>query len=173
MKLTISLPLACLLAWPLISAHAADAHVHGAARLDVAVEGRSLTIVLDSPLDNLLGFERAPRTAAERSRADAVVAALKAGKPFRIDPRAECRLANVDLASPALKLGAAQTSTADHADLTGSFEYECADASKAAYLEVDLYGHPHMQRIDVQVAGSAGQFKRRLVKPAKRIQLVR
>ena len=53
--------LACciVLTFPL-SAHCAPAHVHGVARIDLAVDGDQLTLSLEMPLDNLVGFEHAP-----------------------------------------------------------------------------------------------------------------
>jgi len=48
---------------------APQAHEHGVARLSVAVDGKRRTIELDAPLDGWLGFERAPRTDAERKAA--------------------------------------------------------------------------------------------------------
>ncbi|MDP3083588.1 MAG: DUF2796 domain-containing protein, partial [Rubrivivax sp.] len=43
---------------------AGKAHEHGIARLDVAVEADRITLLLDTPLDNRGGVERAPRAAA-------------------------------------------------------------------------------------------------------------
>jgi Protein of unknown function (DUF2796) len=39
-----------------VRALAAEPHVHGVARLDVAVEGPGLTLMLESPLDSLVGL---------------------------------------------------------------------------------------------------------------------
>jgi hypothetical protein len=47
-------------------AWAADAHVHGQGRLDIAVDEGVLTLRLEAPLDSLVGFERAPHSAKER-----------------------------------------------------------------------------------------------------------
>jgi hypothetical protein len=46
---------------PVPQARAAAAHAHGAAELGVAVDGPTVTLQLRSPLDSLLGFERAWR----------------------------------------------------------------------------------------------------------------
>jgi Protein of unknown function (DUF2796) len=78
------------LAAPLASLAQGHAHVHGGARLDIAVEPRRILLFFETPLDNLVGFERAPRTDAERRRADEAVARLKAGdQMFRFDPAAQ------------------------------------------------------------------------------------
>ena len=55
-----------LSALPVLAAQPAHAHVHGAVQLDVAVDGPTLTLTLEAPLDSVVGFERAPRTAAEK-----------------------------------------------------------------------------------------------------------
>ena len=58
----------------------AQAHVHGAVQLEVALDGPTLSIALEAPLDSLLGFERAPRTArVVLARAAAWAARLASG----------------------------------------------------------------------------------------------
>ena len=180
MKTLLSTGFAGLLALPML-VHAAGqtpqhAHVHGVAKLDIAVEANTLTLQLEAPLDNFLGFERAPRTDAERQQADAAVAKLRAAdKLFRIDPAAGCTLKSVALSSSALKLGQPDPAEeqAGHADLDGSFEFACKDAAKASYLDVGLFDFKPTQQLQVQVATPAGQFKRDLKRPALRISLVK
>lgn len=153
---------------------AGQAHQHGVAKLDVAVEAKQLTLQLESPLDNLLGFERAPRNAAERQAADAVVAQLKAADQlFKIDPAAGCKLDKVELTSAVLKLGTPDPAEAKdgHADIDGDFSFTCADAGKASYIDVDLFRFAHLQRLEVQVATPKGQFKRDLKRPTQRLNL--
>lgn len=157
--------------------HAAGhAHEHGAARLDVAIEGQRLTLGLEAPLDNLLGFERAPRSAAEKQAADALVARLKAADGlFKIDPAAGCTLAQVTLASAALGLGDAKAAAGDeHADIDAEIEFSCPDAAKAATIDVGLFeAYPRLQRLDVQVVTGQGQLKRTLKRGASRLTLKR
>lgn len=158
------------------AAHAASAHVHGKAKLDIAVEATRLTLQLDSPLDNIVGFERAPRTDAERKRAAAAVAQLNAAESmFRIDPAAQCKLASVVLTSAALKLGKpdAAAQKEGHAEIEGSFEFACIDATRATYVDVGLFEFTHLQSLQVQVATPRGQFKRDLKRPANRIVLTK
>lgn len=156
-------------------AHAAGhAHVHGVAKLDIAVEATRLTVQMNSPLDNLLGYERAPRTDAERKQADALVATLKATDgQFKIDPTAHCTLSRVELSSSALKLGNPDPSEEGHADIDGTFEFSCTDVTKASYIDVGLFGFARMQRLEVQVATPKGQFRRDLTRPATRIDLTK
>lgn len=171
----LSLLFAHLLAH-LPAVQAAKPHVHGIAKLDIAVEATRLSLHLDSPLDNLLAFERAPRTDAERKQADAAVAKLRdAATMFKIDPAARCKPASVELVSAALKLGRPDVDEArsGHADIDASFEFDCVDARKAAYVDVGLFGFSHLQGLEVQVATPTGQFRRDLKRPAVRIRLTK
>lgn len=160
---------------------AGKAHQHGVLELDIAVEARKLSLQMTSPLDNLVGFERAPRNDAERKRVDAALAKLKEGPAlFAIDPSAGCKLAQVELSSAVLKLGTAEpakqgrATDSEHADVDAVFEYECQDAARAAFVDVLLFeAFPGMKQINVQVAAATGQLKRTLTRPARRVSLTR
>ena len=53
---------------------------------------------MEAPLDNFLGFERAPRTDAERKQVADMVSALNAADTLFVpDPKAGCRLSQVTL----------------------------------------------------------------------------
>ena len=165
-----------ILAFPTVSPAQSHAHQHGLLRLDIAVEARKLTLQMESPLDNLVGFERAPRNVAERKRVEAALAKLKAAGVFTIDPAAQCSPAKVTLTSAVLKLGTSQPAAANHnhADLDASFEFECQDATRATFVDVGLFdSFAGMQQIEVQVAAPKGQFKRTLKRPARRVALTR
>ncbi len=157
------------------TAWAGKPHVHGAATLDVAVEANRLTITLDTPLDGLLGFERAPRTDAERRTADQAIATLRAADAlFTIDPAAGCRLASVELVSAPLKLGPAATAAKDdgHGDLEAEFAFDCAKAP--AFVDVGLFkAFARLSTLAVQTATAKGQRKLSLKRPAQRIDLTR
>lgn len=78
-------------------------HEHGAARLDVAVEGNIVEISLESPLANALPFEHAPRDAAQRQAVQNMAATLhKAENIFVFPAAAQCRIKKVTLESEAL-----------------------------------------------------------------------
>jgi len=146
------------------------------AALGVAVEKARISITLDSPLDNLLGFERAPRNDDEKQRAAALLARLKAADTlFRIDPAAGCKLATVEIDAPLLGQGSTPAdANSAHADLEADFEFTCTDGSKAGFIEAGLFeAFKRMQRIEAQIVGPKGQAKAVLKRPAARITLVR
>ena len=162
-----------LLAAPLGAVAHGSEHEHGVAKLDIAVDAKQIVVQFESPLDNLVGFERAPRTDAERQRADEAVARLKDGdKLFQFDPAAGCKLMRTNLDSPPLGLGSnSPPAKGDHADLFGSWEFSCADAAKAAYVDVGLFAFKQLKRVQVQLALPKTQAKSELKRPKARISL--
>ena len=78
-------------------------HEHGAARLNVAVDGAVVNIDLESPLANALPFEHAPSTPAQRAAVQNMAATLHRAENIFIFPAAaQCRLKEVTLESEAL-----------------------------------------------------------------------
>jgi hypothetical protein len=171
--------LALALAVP-AAAFAGKAHQHGVAKLDIGADPGKLVIAFETPLDNLLGFERAPRTDAERKQAADAIAKLKDGAAlFRIDPAAACTLASVELNSAPLKLGAGTAAGKDdgkddgHGDLDAEYSFNCTGAP-AGHVEIALFdAFPRLQRLRVQAATAKGQASQTLKRPAKRIELRR
>lgn len=150
------------------------AHEHGKVAVDIAVEREQLTVAIDTPLDNLLGFERAPRSATEKQAAEAAVAKLRAADGWlRIDPQAGCQLKEVTLESAALGLGGAPAE-GEHADLEGSVTYRCTDATRAAWIDVGLAdAFQRVKSLQVQVAGPKGQAKQTLSGKNRRVVLAK
>jgi hypothetical protein len=161
-----------------------QAHAHGRLALDVAIDARTITIAMEAPLDNFLGFERAPRTEAERRQVAELVARLKrADGLFVPDPAAACSLSAVTLDSEVLGLDSSAASGqahaahskasddhAGHADIDARFTFACTHADRARYLDVPLLAaFKRIRSIDVQVAALQGQFKRRLTRSAPRL----
>lgn len=163
--------LACTAVLP-VTAHEA-AHEHGAAHLDIAIEAKRITLSFGSPLDNLLGFERAPRTEAERAKVKATIARLNdAAALFRFDTAAQCRAGPVTLVSAVLSLGETVKGAAgEHADLDATYVFDCVDVARANSVEHGLFAFAGLRRVDVQLATPAGQARRTLKRSDTRIAL--
>ena len=157
-------------------AQAAGAHQHGVARLEVVADGSSLTVTLDSPLDNLLGFERGPRTDAERKAVQAMAQRLRNATTLVVPAAAAgCQLQGVDLASdviaPALLAAAPAPATAPaapagggHADLEAGFRFQCAQPQALKSLAVGglFQAFPRLQQLDAALAAPGAQRGARL-----------
>lgn len=171
MKIQLRSAAALLLAAPL-AVLAGGAHQHGVAAMDIAVDAKRIVVQFDTPLDNLVGFERAPRTDAERKRVDEAVARLKnSDQLFKFDAAAGCKLARSSLESPVLGLGSTGQAKDGHADLRASWEFDCADTTKAAQVEVGLFAFNQLKRVNVQLALPKGQAKRELKRPNGKLSL--
>ena len=170
--LAVALPTSILAAEP-------GPHSHGTAELRVAVDANQLEISLESPLDSLLGFEHAPRNAAERAAVRAMSAKLRQAQTLFIPTgAAQCRLSSVKLSSAALPadlLGeprpAKPEATKDedgHADLDATFAFNCAAPTQLRGMEVALMSaFSGLRKLNVQVVGPRGQSAMLLV-PGKR-----
>ncbi len=144
-------------------AHAAEPHVHGQATLDVAVEGQVLSIALASPLDNVFGFERLPRTEAERAKVRQAIASLRDGAALFVpSPEAGCRAEAAQVHFGALHHGLTGEGEAprgqpqadhQHADLDADYRFRCARPEALRSLEVRVFRlFPGVSRIAAQLA---------------------
>ena len=71
---------ACCIALTLpLFAYAAPAHVHGVAKIDLAVDGNKLTLSMEMPLENLAGFEHLPKTDKQKAALAEAMKSLKNG----------------------------------------------------------------------------------------------
>jgi hypothetical protein len=163
------------------SAQATEAaHVHGLMHLDIAIDKQLLTFQLASPLDSLLGFERQPRTAAERQAADALLKRMAdAATLFKPDAAAQCVLTKMNIESAALQStsqaeGRNGNKESEHADLEASYEFNCAHPDKLTAVEIGLFAaFKRLKKIEVQVAGAKLQSKQTLRRPDKVVKLLR
>jgi hypothetical protein len=171
LRLGLGLGLLCIAA----TAVAGKAHEHGSVRLDVAVEGAAVSLSVEMPLDNLLGFERVPRTDAERQAAAAALSKMRDGPAlFRFDAAAQCTLASARVEAPALEPGAKPAAAGEHAELDASYVFSCAQPARLAALEVLLFdAFRRVERIDVQAVLPHGQHKAVLRRAARVLRLVK
>lgn len=159
------------------AAQAAGAHQHGVARLEVAADGNTLTITLDTPLDNLLGYERGPRTDAERKAVQAMAQRLRNAATLVVPAAAAgCQLQGVDLASdviapallaaapapgaaPTAAPAAAPAAAGGHADLEASFRFQCAQPQALKSLDVAglFQAYPRLKLLDAALAAPGVQ----------------
>lgn len=156
------------------AAQAHKPHEHGVVKLDVALDGGELTLVVEMPLDSLVGFERAPRTDAERQAAVAALARMRDGAAlFRLDAAARCSLRSATVEAPVLEAAPGATGPAGgHADLEAVYVFACAEPSRLAALDVRLFeAFRRVDRIDVQAALPGVQRKATLRRAASVLRL--
>ncbi|MBS3935678.1 MAG: DUF2796 domain-containing protein [Sulfuritalea sp.] len=154
MKFFAPLAAALLLSLPAVAQHK---HVHGEGRLDVAIDGDTIALMLELPLDSVVGFERAPRNAREK---DALAHAEKlfgdAAALFAPTPAAACAVQSVELEMPRFAGGA-------HADVRAHYVFRCANPAALKSIGTTLFQHfKRLYRLETQRVGPVGQGARRL-----------
>ncbi len=152
-----------------------DAHVHGIAALNLALEGQEVHIEFDSPAANLVGFEHAPSSEADHAALDKAVATLKDGdRLFRFNAEARCRMEKADVTSALLdeehdehadkhssdhdqekKDGHDHEKHEDeeeaHSDIEAAYHFECDEPGKLTQLTVELFeAFPGTEKLKVQ-----------------------
>jgi len=68
------------------------AHVHGEGSGSLAIDAESLSMVLEMPGFNVVGFEHAPNNSAQRAELQNALSILNAGQWLTLDPRGDCEV---------------------------------------------------------------------------------
>ena len=143
-RLLLALPFALL---PLAVAHAADehdhdhehaslgAHVHGVARLDMALDGRTLELELKTPAMNIVGFEHAATSDADKmTLALARETLLKPHGLFKIPEAAQCTVTSQKVESALFgdkdedddhDHAAGAEDEHEHSEIEGHYQFTC------------------------------------------------
>lgn len=177
-RLLLALPFALL---PLAIAHAADehdhdhehaslgAHEHGVARLDVAQEGTTLEFDFNTPAMNIVGFEHAASSDADKAKlAEARAALLKPHGLFNVPEAAQCSVISQKLTSPLFgdkdEDGDADEHGDDHnhehSEIHGNYRFTCNVPSVLTQLDLTqiFKTFPATQKIQVQLITAKRQL---------------
>lgn len=187
-RLLLALPFALL---PLAIAHAADehdhdhdhehgslgAHEHGVGRLNAVLDGQALELELDSPAMNLVGFEHAATSAADKAKVAATRKLLEnPAALFNLPKAAGCVVSTQELNSPLFgdkpeadhdedddhdhdaKDGAHEHHH-DHSEIHAHYQFNCATPTALSNLDLSqvFKTFPATQKIQVQLIGPSGQ----------------
>jgi hypothetical protein len=165
----IHLPTLLALAWSVTAV--AGPHEHGVARMNLAIDGQQLQVSIQVPLESLLGYERAPRNAAEQTQATAMLERLKQAQEVIVTPAAaQCRA--VEAAQIKAPLIEGKSSAEQHGDLSGQYQLVCAQPAELRTLEVSLFEvSRRISRVQVQVAGPKGASQTVLRRNKRQVKL--
>jgi hypothetical protein len=134
-------------------------HVHGEAKLDIAIDKERLAISLELPLDVAVGFERAPKTEKEKAALAAAQKILADPALFLPTPAAACKGETPKLVLPEFgKAGGEQ-----HADIDATYEFRCANPAALKSVETTIFkSFKRLYRLEARRAGPIGQGAARL-----------
>jgi hypothetical protein len=131
--------------------HSHGAHVHGAAKLGLAMEGTKGEIDFEAPADSIFGFEHVAKTAADKAREKAGLEKLRTriADMVRFPAAATCRITPKELHVDR---------EGGHADVHGEFTVACAKVPDANAISFRFRQHfPALQEVDVQMTTDSGQ----------------
>lgn len=175
-------------------AQAPGKHVHGQAELDIAIEKDTITLMLVSPLDNILGFEHTHRSEHEREQVNAAQKALAQGdRLFVIDEGAGCKTEQVSTPALHAKASPAENARHDdhahptedthnhaghtdtHTDAELTVQYNCTSGDTVRFIDASaLFStFPRLQTLQVQIAGPSQQKGMTIQRSSARISLQR
>jgi hypothetical protein len=168
------------------------AHLHGKVVVNLALEGDTLSAELDAPAINVIGFERAPRSADEKREVAAVDRWLGSGVGvLGVPAAARCERRDVRYTPP--KLGGeahdhehghehdhehehdADGGEGDgeaHADYVARFTYRCANPAALAWADLWLVRRlKGVAEVEVNLVTPQVQTQRTLGADALRVEL--
>lgn len=140
-------------------------HVHGAVTFNLALEGQILSVELDAPALNVVGFEKAPRSDAERRATREVDAWLASGREFLAVPKtAACQLQNVEYTPP--KLGGS------HADYRPRYTFRCSNPAALEWVELwALRKLKDVEKSEINLVTASLQRQQELERGSLRVSL--
>lgn len=157
-----------------------DSHEHGAASINVVIDGKTVFVEFESPWNNLVGFEHSPSTDDQRQAvADAMQILETPANLFVFNDNAGCQVSSTEVEST-LETNAehdehehghddhkdehaGHDDHADHGEDTHSevvamYSFDCAKPEKIESVAVKLFDfYSGFESIGYQAAGPSGQ----------------
>lgn len=93
---------------------AADKHVHGQAEMYIVIENQAVFLELESPADNILGFEHAPSNAAEQQRLEQMTEQLNDYQALVAFNNGDCKVTDASTTSPFKNVDDHHSQSASH-----------------------------------------------------------
>lgn len=186
---------AALLAGLFVAANPASAaerehgpHEHGVGQLSLAVEGNTVEIEITAPGADIVGFEHAAETEADRAALAAAAARLKdAIALFRFPSKADCRLEEAEVHSALLdgahghEKGHAHEKGHDHdkahghgaeahAEFRAHYHFRCADPAALSHVDLGYFtAFPAARELEARTITAKGQGAQELTADRPRL----
>jgi len=161
------------------------AHEHGRGVLNIAIEGGRVSLELEAPGADIVGFEHAPRTPRQKAALTQAKQQLLAPQAlFKFPSAAGCVVAeaSVDIErgqhqeEEAKGTGAggskAETAEEGHSNFHGQYGFNCKDPARITVIEFGYFqAFAGAQKLEVNVITPKGQTKFDVTRTKARIDL--
>jgi hypothetical protein len=145
-----------------------QAHVHGAAEINIAVEGKKIVVEFRSPTEGIMGFEHEAKTDSDKKKRDAAVKVVKErfGEMVVFDKKLGCApgtaevvIVQTDDAAKDPRHAKGETKkSGEHRELRATHNFTCNSdpaGSRVSFGVTKLF--PDIQEIKVQVLSGSKQ----------------
>lgn len=137
------------------------AHVHGASKLNIAIDGQTVTMELSAPANDIVGFEHQPRTDKQKAVVEQATQTLQDPlKLFTLPRAAGCTVSSaaVERKLEEVKPAAAKADEATHSEFEGRYSLICTNTVALQDIEFPYFKlFPKADEIEVQVIVARGQ----------------
>ena len=141
-----------------------DAHEHGAAQLNVVLDGKMLHLQLDSPAMNLVGFEHAAKSDADKAKVAAARSQLEQPQALFGVNAGDCNISKQELESPLFAEHKHEEHHehdhgSEHSEIHAHYSLDCQKPEELKQLNLgELFKRfPATEKIQVQLIGPNGQ----------------
>ena len=131
--------------------HDLGAHEHGAATLDVVIDGATVYLEFGSPWVNLVGFEHEPSSESEHTAIADAEQQLSEAETLFVAEGGDCSASSEAVESER---------DGNHSEVQASYRLECTDIDALTAIDVALMEiWPDIDSLTVQLAGPSGQHQ--------------
>jgi hypothetical protein len=145
----------------------AGAHEHGRGTLNVAVEGKRVSMELEVPGADIVGFEHAAKTSQQKAAVEKGKQQLLAPQTlFQLPAAAGCA---VSAANVAVDSGDGK---GEHSEFHAQYTFDCQAPASLTSIDFDYFRtFSRAKRLDVSVVAPKGQSKFSVTRAKPRIDL--
>ena len=138
-----------------------DSHEHGVAELNLAVDGNTVIIELESPAANIVGFEHKPHNQTQRDQVKQAIKHLEAAEEmFQFSLAANCKLDEAEVETELAEQdhhshGHHHHENIDedsHSEFSMNYSFTCQSIDQLKSVDIKLFSHfDGMEEIKAQV----------------------
>lgn len=135
------------------------AHDHGVARLDIAADDVVITLQLNSPAMNIMGFEHVAKSESDKKKMTSALETFqtKANEIFIFNSKLECKSEKVT--------ADVDSKEGEHRDVDATFVFRCKSPPLGTLVKVNFGKFfPSMKKIHVQYVSNLVQTSKVLIK---------
>lgn len=144
-----------------------EAHVHGVAEINIAVEGSKADVEFRAPADSVMGFEHEAKSDSDKKKRDAALRTVqtKMSQMVLFDPKLGCQFSGAKTEvveekedQTKAQSGKGEQKSGEHREVHGTFSIACDKPLAGSRVRFGVSKvFPEIQDIKVQVVGDSGQ----------------